>query len=152
MSDWACGTQGGAQSALIDGDKSRPGETVRIGLEPESPEPLVEEIRRRLERMHVAQPATGACEPREGVERGEQLASKFEANRDGRYAVGMKCDDALIVEVENPNPVARTNGRAVGQVESSMAVSDFDANHRPDLRRRGVKAMKKPVRSVVGGD
>lgn len=45
----------------------------------------------------------------------------------------MKCHDAIIVEVEDTDPVAATNGRAVGKVERSVTASDLDASRRPDL-------------------
>ena len=47
----------------------------------------------------------------------------------------MKGHDALIVEVEDTDPVPATNGRAVGEVERPMTASDLDANRRSDLRR-----------------
>jgi hypothetical protein len=125
-------TQGSEQGVLISGDESRPGETVAVRLEPESPEPLVEEDRRRLERPHVAQPAPWACEPCQRMEGDKQLPSKFEADRDRRQG-GVKCHDAIIVEVEDTDPVAATNGRAVGEVERSVTASDLDASRRPDL-------------------
>ena len=152
VSGRACGIQVGAQGALIGGDESRPGETVGVRLEPESPEPLMEEDRRRLERPHLAQPATRAGKPCQRVEGGKHLPSKFEAHRDGRHAVRMKSHDPIIVEVEYTDLVAGANGRAVGQAERSMTASDFDANYRADFRRPRVEAVKKPIRSVVGGN
>jgi len=41
------------------------------------------------------------------MERGTQLPSKFEADRDCRQTDGMKGHDALIVEVEDTDPVPR---------------------------------------------
>ena len=69
------------------------------------------------------------------MERGTQLPSKFEADRDCRPTGGMKGHDALIVEVEDTDPVPATNGRAVGEVERPMTASDLDANRRSDFRR-----------------
>ena len=45
----------------------------------------------------------------------------------------MEIHDAIIVEVEDTDPVAVANDRAVGEAERSMTASNLHANHRSDL-------------------
>lgn len=86
------------------------------------------------------------------MERGKQLPSKFEADPSWWPAVGMKGHDAIIVEVEDPDPIAATNGCPVDEMERSMTASDLDPGRQPHLRPGRVEAVKEPVHSVVGGN
>jgi hypothetical protein len=141
--------QGGEQGALIRRDKTRPGGSIVLRRKSESREALMEEDARGGKRLDVCQPATGAREPREFVKRADELPPEFKANLDRCEAVGMKrCHDG-IVEMEDADPVAETNGRAAGELERSVTTPDCDAGRRPDLRRRRVEAVKKPVQSIV---
>ena len=141
--------QRGEQGALIRCDKTRPGWRIVLRRKSESREALMEEDGRGGKRLDVCQPATGACEPREFVKRADELPPKLKANRDGRETAGMKRCHEGIVEMEDADPVAGTNGRAAGELERSVTTPDRDAGRGPHLRRRRVEAVKKPVQSVV---
>src|SRR2546428_11667932 len=102
--------------------------------------------RTRLERLshpHVAQSALRTCAPCQCMERGTQLPSKFEADRDCRQTGGMKGHDALIVEVEDTDPVPRWIFGEVADVATPCAsrVTEGPAIARPRaLHRRAPHA------------
>lgn len=147
--DRPCRVQRGEQDALIRRDKTRPGWSIVLRRKSESREALMEEDARGGKRLDVCQPATGAREPREFVKRADELPPEFKANRDRRETAGMKRCHEGVVEMEDADPVAGTNGRAAGELERSVTTPDLDAGRRPHLRRRRVEAAKKPVQSVV---
>jgi hypothetical protein len=78
-------------------------------------------------RLDVRQPATTAREPREFMERAEELPAEFKANRDRWATVEMKRCHEGIVEVEDADPVAATNGRGVAESQDSVTTPDLDA-------------------------
>ena len=119
----------GEQSALIRGDEARPSGGLVLRLKSESREALVKENGRGGKRRDVCQPATGAGEPREFVERDDELPSECKANREGRATIGVKRCHERIVEVEHTDLVADTNRRAVGESERSVTTPDLNAGH-----------------------
>ena len=119
--------QRGEQGALIRRDETRPGGSIVLRRKSESREALMEEDGRGRKRLDVCQPATGAREPREFVKRADELPPEFKANCDRCLALGMKRCYEGIVEVEDADPVAGTNGRAIGELERSVTTPDRNA-------------------------
>lgn len=148
----SCRAQRGEQGTLVCGDNTRPGGSPVLSLKSELREALMKEDSRGGKGLDACQPATGAREPREFVERAEELPPESKGSRDRWKATGMKRGHEGIVEVEDADPVAGTNGRAAGELERSVTTPDLDTDRRPHLRRCRVEAVKKPVQSVVDED
>ena len=130
------------------GEQRPPGRGLVLRLKSELLEPFMKEDGRSEKGLDVGEPATRARETREFVERAEKLPSKCEANRDGQETVGMERDHEVIVEVEGPDRVAETNGRAVGELEPSVTAPNLDPGRRPHLRRCGVQPVERPMEAV----
>lgn len=126
--DSSCRVQGDEQGALIRRDKTRAGGSTVVRRKSESRQSLMKEDGRGGKRLDVRQPATGAREPREFMERAEELPSEFKANRDRWATVGMKRCHEGIVEVEDADPVAATNARAIAESQDSVTAPDLDAD------------------------
>jgi len=94
---------------------------------------MMEEDGRGGKRLDVWQPSTGAREPREFVKRVDELPPEFKADRDRRAPVDMKRCYEGIVEMEDADPVARTNCHAAGELKRSVTAPDRDAGRRPHL-------------------
>jgi hypothetical protein len=75
--------------------------------------------------LDVGQPAPGAREPCEVVERGDELPSEFQAKRDGWEAFMMKGYHEVIVEVKNADPVATPNSHTLGELHDSVTTPDL---------------------------
>ena len=85
-----CRAKGREQGALIRRNKTRPDGSIILHHKSESREAMMKEDGRGGKRLDVCQPAARAGEPREFMERSEELPPECKANGERWKMVGMK--------------------------------------------------------------
>src|SRR5439155_1146913 len=128
-----------------------PDDAVALRTEAEAGEAAVED-RDSAEGAHVGERATVDGELRQLTERGHEPAAELEADRERWLAIHVDAGDAGVVDVDDADPVAEGDARAVGEPACPPAPSDLDAERRPDLRRRPVEPVRRAIGPVVEHD